>query len=118
MPTVTIRARERWNDTGIDLVAGATYRLVATGRWRDWFIDTDADGFTRWYLRPFRRRVPGERWFKLIGCVGQDESRCFAIGKASTLVAPASGRLYCFANDAPSAYWNNEGELTLTVTPA
>jgi hypothetical protein len=117
MPSATIQADQLWNDTGVDLVAGRTYQMFATGQWRDWTIVADANGFTRWYLKPFKPRIREERFFRLIGCVGKDESRWFAIGtEPAPIVAPTSGRLWCFANDVRWAYGNNHGEVTLTVT--
>jgi hypothetical protein len=43
-----IFAKTRWNDTKIDLIKGNKYKYVATGKWIDWFIVCDADGFPQW----------------------------------------------------------------------
>lgn len=117
--TRPILAREAWNDTGILLVAGQEYRLTATGRWVDWYIPCDADGFASpnpafW---PFEwlRRAPAERWFALVGALERDPRTMFLIGAQRTVIAPASGELTCFANDVWLAYWNNRGALQLTV---
>jgi hypothetical protein len=34
---------------------------------------------------------------------------------SGTFVAPATGELYCYANDGYWAYANNSGAITLTV---
>ncbi len=126
--TITIRAREQWNETRIHVEPGERYVLAATGAWTDFFIRTDANGYetddapraVREFLRRFepRRRVPGERWFCLIGAVGRD-GRPFQIGTGREWVVPPgeAGELLCFANDVPSAYWNNFGAVRLTIEP-
>lgn len=115
--TVTIRADQHWNNTGVQLDAGIEYELLARGEWTDWLIRTDADGFSRWYLRPFerRRRAPDQPWFKLMGAVGEDPARLFPIGRGCRIRPEVSGILHCFANDVPSAYGNNKGTLELEI---
>jgi hypothetical protein len=68
------------------------------------------------HLAPFERhrRVPGERWFKLIGVVGNDGTP-FPIGTGRDVTMSATGRLYRFANDVSWAYWNNWGKVMLTI---
>jgi hypothetical protein len=124
---VPIRARARWNATGLRVEPGERYLLVAAGRWTDFYICTDADGYAsddapgpvRRFLRRHEqeRRLPDERWFALIGCVGE-RGPPFRIGSRREWPVPpgASGTLSCYANDVPSAYWNNWGTLRLTVT--
>lgn len=34
--SVSIQARPRWNETGIDLYKGQSYLLKASGEWCDW----------------------------------------------------------------------------------
>ena len=62
--TVTIQARNKWNDTGIQLIAGQEYQFTSAGKWVDWFIPCDGDGFPsdNWVLRvtEWQRRVPQE----------------------------------------------------------
>ena len=120
-----------WNNTGIWLEAGKTYRVDAPGTWTDWYVNTTADGYTSfdsqvpWYSRPFlymaesSRRQPTQNWFKLIGCVNQ--TSCMPFGSRYTFTAPSSGYLTCYANDYVSifgtnGYSNNTGTITITVT--
>jgi ABC-type phosphate transport system substrate-binding protein len=35
--------------------------------------------------------------------------------RAGQFIAPASGRLWAYANDAAFAYWNNKGSVALTI---
>jgi hypothetical protein len=124
---VPVVAREKWNWTGVHVEPGEHYTIAAAGRWTDLTIDTDAEGFltdaapklTQGLMRKHEknRRMPAERWFCLVGCVGE-RGTPFRIGAGLDWPVPAgaSGILLCFANDVPYAYWNNRGALTLTVT--
>jgi hypothetical protein len=121
---VPIRARLRWNKTGLLLFQGQEYHLVASGRWKDAYITATADGYeagpdllSRIFLRIFERwrRAPSENWFLLMGAVNSQEDAAFPIGAERQWVAVASGELTCFANDVPCAYWNNIGQIRLTI---
>ena len=118
--TKTILASEKWNDTGIRLVAGEEYHFKANGEWKDSTILCDADGYAspNFFLRAseWLRRAPKERWFALIGTIEQDENTAFRIGIEATMSPKSTGLLYCFANDVSFMYWNNEGEIRLTVS--
>ncbi|GMU28352.1 MAG: hypothetical protein AMXMBFR17_18920 [Candidatus Jettenia caeni] len=118
--TKTIRASKKWNNTQIRPVAGEEYHFKASGQWKDWNIVCDADGYispnlllraTEWL-----RRVPKECWFTLIGSLDGDKDTCFRIGVEARISPKLTGTLYCFANDINLMYWNNRGEIQLTVT--
>jgi len=98
------------------------YSLSARGRWKDASIECDAAGYPSanvfQRLTERLRRVPGAPWFALIGAVDRRSETCFVIGAGRTVVAPASGELTCFANDLRGFYFNNDGSVTVTVTPA
>jgi hypothetical protein len=116
----TISARQRWNDTGIDLVAGGTYEMSACGKWTDWTWTCDADGYTstRWPMRVAERfrRAQFAPWFALMGALDRDRHEAFIVGRQGVVSPATSGRLYCFANDVVAMYWNNTGHIELTVT--
>jgi len=118
--TKTILASTKWNDTQIRLVAGAEYHFKASGQWRDWTIVCNVDGYTspNSLLRASERfrRVSKERWFALIGTIQQNEDTSFRIGVEAKISPRSTGLLYCFANDVSFMYWNNTGEIQLTVT--
>ena len=118
--TVLIPSHPLWVDTGIQLAEGAIYALEATGTWTDWTIACGADGYDsdgRLLLRltEWLRRAPHERWFALIGAIDRNMQTKFLIGTSATIVAPTSGMLTCFANDVAIAYWNNSGQVELSV---
>ncbi len=114
-----IRARPRWNRTGVPLIAGYEYELRATGGWRDWRTQTDADGYASrtllLRLTERLRRAPRERWFALIGAIDAEPKTQFHIGAFGRIMARSTGELTCFANDVNFMYWNNHGALQLTV---
>lgn len=114
--TVTIFAKQRWNDTGVEVENGETYLLEAAGKWRDLVITTDADGYSNWYMWLFNRfkRFKQAKWFTLIGCI--NKSGDFIIGKTTKKNFKESGKLYCYANDGWCFYSNNFGSLELTIT--
>ena len=124
--TIPILARKEWNNTQIRLVAGEEYHFKASGQWTDWFTVCDADGWSySGLLSPLNlllleatkwsRRVPEERLFTLIGSIDQ-KVPYFGIGVEARIAPASTGTLYCFANDASFAYWNNWGEIQLTIT--
>src|SRR5215475_10706540 len=108
----TIHASQRWNETGITLVADHMYRMTAEGRWTDLIISCDANGYatdqgpflSRAALRKdeSRRRMPQENWFVLVGAIDHDESTAFRIGGECDYKATRTGELTCYANDDPS----------------
>ena len=114
-----IDSRKPWNETGIHLTAGEQYHLRAVGAWIDWKKSCDANGYDSINrVQQFSerlRRVPGERWFTLIGSIGRDGRELFPIGADRAYSPRTSGNLFCFANDVRIAYWNNHGTIMLTV---
>jgi len=113
----TVRADARYNPTGITVTAGQTIRVTAPGEWEDWGRIVDANGYEKTLLRPFTllRRVRSAPWFRLCGAIGASEAHLFPLGNEASHVAPASGPLYLFANDLWAMYWNNSGELEVSV---
>jgi hypothetical protein len=117
--TALILAKPHWNLTGIQLIAGERYAMSADGRWVDWFIPYGPEGgpSNSFYLKAFEplRRMKDENWFELIGALNSDIGTAFPIGKDCDYVAPADGELTGFANDVEGFYFNNYGQVTLTV---
>ena len=117
--TLPLAARLRWNDTGLDLLLGATYQLVATGSWVDCRTVSGPEGYPSpnvlLRIAEWARAVPAEPWFALIGGLDRDRRTDFAVGRGCDYAPPRSGRLTCFANDVPLMYFNNSGQIQLTV---
>lgn len=117
--TCLIYAENEWNHTGVILVKGCLYSFETEkgASWKDWFISTGPDGFTKWYLAwvAGMKRVPNQRWFALIGTYNKESP--FLIGSGmKQLEAQRTGELVCFANDLKGFYWNNKGALTLKIS--
>jgi WD40 repeat protein len=119
MPPVLIASTELWNDTGVHVQKGKTYELVATGVWNDASIVTDPNGYdsVNFFQRATERlrRMPGSRWFALIGALDRRRDTQFLIGAGMRYTATDDGELTCFANDLRGFYFNNRGGITLTV---
>lgn len=114
-----INSRLRWNDTLIDVVEGLAYQYVADGQWTDASRECNADGYSGTWLDSlsFLKRCGSAKWFQLVAAVDQKSSQTIVLGHAGQFIAPASGRLWAYANDATFAYWNNKGSLALTINP-
>ena len=112
-----IDSRLKWNDTRIDVTAGLTYQYVAAGLWTDWTRESDADGYSDPILDRFSlfKRCRAALWFQLVAAVDKKVNHTICLGCSGQFIAPASGRLWAYANDAAFAYWNNKGSLTLTI---
>jgi hypothetical protein len=121
MDKFTIEAKQEWNSTSYQLIAGQKYRFYTGGKWVDWFISTAATGYSSCLLKPFEgmRRLPSAKWFSVIGAIDRQESTLFDIGKLietqELYTAPKDGELCCFANDLSCAYKNNRGSIELIV---
>lgn len=114
---VKIRARCRWNSTQIEISEGEEYEFTATGKWTDFTIKKDADGYTNSYMQLFdaKKRAIHFLWFALIGSLNKNEDKYYLIGKKSNISFDEMGILYCFANDAKGFYWNNFGQISLHI---
>lgn len=115
--SLEVDARRHWTDTGLAVSAGQVLRVVASGVWRDWTIETHADGFSRPHLKLAEplRRVPSANWFQLCGAVDRRLDQVVLLGSEVTVSAPATGRLFLFANDVPWMHWNNTGRITVQI---
>jgi hypothetical protein len=118
---VKVFSKEQWNDAEIDLIKGRKYKYNAKGEWIDWFIKCDADGYPKilnFFMDVFLRgtkRTPSAKWFQLVGVINKNTSHTINLGKIGTFTALEDGRLWVFANDANSAYWNNCGSVNLEL---
>lgn len=132
-PGVSVVAKAKYTAIG-RVQAGKAYVVTARGEWRDWVICTDARGFdSTWVMRwgEARRRHPEARWFALVGVITatttppEDDQHALVkpidlspyLAPGVPWISPASGTLFVFANDMPSMYWNNHGEIRVQLDP-
>ena len=114
--TFVVDSQQIWNDSGIDLERGAQYRVDVSGQWFDAGHPAGADGWPGTTITNFfvwLRRARDLPWSALVGCVDRRESYFHL--RSGTFTAVATGRLYCFANDARGFYGNNTGSLHVTL---
>lgn len=117
--TATIRSCNYWNETGFHVEKDKRYRYAAVGTWKDASILCNADGWSSELCDAFlgwAKRCREADWFQLVGSVDR-LSPPILMGCSGTFIAPATGELYCYANDGYWAYANNSGSITLTVVP-
>lgn len=69
------------------------------------------------YVRPLVQIQPGKEeefhWLPLDEAAL--EPTLFKVGRTVEFQSPYTGQLICFANDAHTLYWNNQGSLEVTV---
>ena len=119
---VSVLAHKRWNDSGIDVVAGQafTFSVPSGEEWIDWRTPCGANGYvSNCWIRSWEtfRRVPKANWLQLIGTIGKSTKSAIIIGSRLPEFLPSlPGRLYLFGNDLPWMYWNNRGMLAVRIT--
>jgi hypothetical protein len=111
----------KWQDTEINITVNEEYKFTATGTWIDFFIVTNADGFSGKWIMPKseKKRAPENNWLALMGSLNESETDYFLIGKEKQKLFEHAGRLSCFANDMKDGGFflrNNWGSITLTIT--
>lgn len=124
-----VLAENKYNWSGVALVAGASYKLSVSedDTWQDADIECGPAGWESeelpWYkegiVKAFekRRRLESANWFALVGALGDEDDALFCVGDGiECYVAVKDSDLYHFANDMPSRYSNNQGSLTVTIT--
>jgi len=136
--SVPIKSDMEWNCTDIYLEQNATYEFTAKGTWLDGYVfqaECNPDGVIpvkELVVRGMRPQVVGEARNELTQCAligfiadqgnpdldgtyGKDRT-FWVIGRGPKPRKPEkSGYLYCFVNGHWGSYWNNRGELTLSV---
>jgi tetratricopeptide (TPR) repeat protein len=113
--------------THLALRAGQTYSFAVSGKWKDWLVVCDHQGWGSGWLTRFNR-VKGHPFFRLCGCIGQHDKNAFVIDTSQPWTVPNSlapdddCELYLFANDHRWMYWNNRilteaqgGPLRVTI---
>jgi len=126
--TNQIHARQYWNDTGVDLLEGRSYRLSVVPELGKTLKDANfvAGGIAGedWNSLAHKtaeflhgKRMDKAKWFALIGTI--DKRLPWIITDGSIVTAPASGRLFCYVNDVSfeAFYQNNDGWVVLDVEP-
>ena len=119
--SISIEADRGWQNTGISLVEGKTYRVKAAGRYvvasepKDW--ESEPNGVTIRYYK-------GKPLGVLLGAIHPDgEARSavspllspMQLGSEAVLHPRASGTLYLKINDSPGELADNSGKLSVEI---
>lgn len=121
---ISVPSTDLWANTGFHVEKGRHYRIAVKNMEdvRDSAIPVrDLNGWPSplakiLYAPVFwTRRRPLEPWFSVIATVDHRHPRRLRADR--DYVAPASGLLVCYFNDAPFAYANNKGTAILTIAP-
>ena len=118
---VTVAADRGWQNTGLRLEAGTSYRLTAQGRYQI------ADEPRTWWCEPGGVSIRYYRGLPLgilMATVRPDEApengprplvRPVAVGLQSTLTPEKTGTLYLQINDSPGELHDNRGSLSVEI---
>ncbi len=122
---LSIRAKEPYSSEYLLVNKEEKYVFTVedSERWKDWFINSDVNGFNNWFLRNKDKRVPGSKCFKLCGTIDRNEENHFSIGKRGLYNVVKNGELYFFANDSKKInkkgqfkyYRNNKKTINLLI---
>lgn len=116
---IQVHSQPLWTDV-CKVAEGQSYTLAASGRWWDWFIGCGPDGYPGALFQPIAhwKRVPEDKWFRLMGSIDRDPGSIFWIGSGRYWTATRTGTLSCFANDITWMRWNNWGSVAIEVKTA
>lgn len=108
---ITVAANQPWNDSGMQMVRGQTYRITASGvaNYGPGELTPMGDG------RPVCNAsalAPGLPCLALVGKIGPSGIP-FYVGPAKRFVAPVDGELYLSMND--SYFPDNSGAWAVTI---
>lgn len=124
MSDIIVNANESITRTGIIVVKKQVKKISVSGKWKDAYTECDANGWTGYdmlfsflYENPFldsQKKVPGMPYMKLMAKVGEI---FFEIGniKNKEIIMPDSGELCLFPNHIEWLYWNNSGNITVSI---
>eukprot|EP01038_Epipyxis_sp_PR26KG_P010301 gene10301-13847_t len=113
-----VDSKEKWNNSVEKYEKGQTILIEAKGNqiWIDWYIKTDANGYSNTFGVPLRYMTNKANLFTLVCCVNQDINTCENIGKGNAMIVQETGFLSCFANDNDFFYWNNKGSIDFDIS--
>lgn len=125
--SVTIRANEPYNWTGVKLVSGKVYKFtVGSPEWNNGVKETDAEGYPDLQNPPWNKlygppRFQSYNWMALVGSLYTYQDKysytgtSLLIAKGRTWRATKTGYLAAFANDCKDCYEDNSRVVTLTI---
>ncbi|MEX2185519.1 MAG: hypothetical protein WD875_01950 [Pirellulales bacterium] len=126
--SITVAADRGWQNSGVRLTAGQTYRLTASGRYqvadqpRVWWSEPGGVSIRYYQGRPLgvllaAVRPDGDGVAPLDGGQPSALLQPTTIGLGAELAPAQSGTLYFKVNDSAGELGDNEGNLTVNVEP-
>ena len=113
---LTAPATSPWaGNTGLDVSAGQTLGITATGIWASGSWTGGANGDQSNPTPGGDYIMPNANAYSLIGKIG-DTGAPFFIGTAYSSQLNATGRLYLSMNDSPDSFGDNSGSLTVVIS--
>jgi hypothetical protein len=112
---LTLAVDRGWQKTGIRVAPGRPLKIDASGKFlvkhdgQPW--PSDAGGITIEY---YRGRPLG-RLLAAISFAGQRDLQVMDVGTGGVVTGDRAGELYLRINESPSAWRDNEGQLSVTV---
>ncbi len=122
--TVTVAAELGWQNSGLRLEAGRTYRLTAAGRYQvaarpqPWPCEPGGVTIRYWNGRPLGVLLAAVRPDKHAPPQPSALTRPMTVGLGTTVTPAESGTLFLRINDSPAELADNAGTLTVSVGPA
>lgn len=116
--TLTIQAADLFSPDSILTEPNEKYTIEALPNqtWMDWTVSSSPDGYFNLFDEILGQRVKGVKYLCLCGAYNSDIKTGFGIGKGPANIVALGGALSFFANDSPTAYWNNHGSIKINVT--
>lgn len=122
-----IAADRGWQSTGVELQAGRTYRITASGRYQI-VIEKDGDKTRPWPCEPGGVTIEyhdGHPLGMLLGAVVPNReitpttpmsfAHPIALGLQATITPESSGKLYLRVNDSAAKLDDNQGKITISI---
>ncbi|WP_428331622.1 DUF2235 domain-containing protein [Mucilaginibacter sp.] len=114
---MAVPATTAYSFEGLSVLAGETYVFTCDGsqRWNDSWISTSPKGYFNPLASLFGMRVKGQACFCLCGTYECRDELAFGIGTGAQQVTSSAGILSFFANDTQGFYFNNKGQVNLSI---
>ena len=110
---------QEWQNSGVEIKRGNTYKISASGQWSigPFCNPTGPSGDGAYTITCWDNKnkiVANRSHAALIGKIGK-HTLAFYIGSEFTFTANKDGTLYMMCNDGPGWFFDNSGEVSVTI---
>ena len=115
--TIAVNAKDFYSSDTVIVSPLEVYEFSCNPehKWTDWFIHSNADGFTNILANIAGLRLRKVKCFTLCGSYNNNEEMLFPIGTYRKVTMQSSGNVSFFANDTRRFYGNNKGFVNMLV---